>query len=744
MPKIREIIQPPPEPEGGAEEQIAAIRDYLVKITQELYYLLTHLESDNINDVTFERINAMIPRAYIGLPQMDGPAYAGGSANWARGDHRHPHDSTKVDKTRRINGRPLAYDVWLTKHDVGLGNVDNVKQAPITREINGYSLENDVTLGYSDVGAVPTSREINGHSLETDIDLDCSDIGAVTAETKVNGYPLTDDVFLDYDDVGAAPVGRVINGYSLADDIELEASDVGAVPATDKGVAGGVAELDANGMVPSAQLPSYVDDVLEYASLSAFPATGETGKIYVALDTNRTYRWSGSAYVEISASLALGESSSTAYRGDRGKTAYDHSQVTSGNPHNVTAAEVGARPDTWTPSAADVGAQPTITVSGILKGDGLGGVSEATAGTDYATPGMIPSVPDPSDATPQALGTAAAGSSDDYSRADHVHAKPTYTAGDVGLGNVDNVRQYSANNPPPVPDAEDVPYDNTVSGLMATDVQNAIDEIAQGGGGGGTAASAVSYDNTGSGLSATNVQDAIDEVLGDIPAAPSDIGALPADGTAVNARTLAVAHTVSGGVGWYKFFEDAVSTGASRSYDFLITNTYNWQSGILRVYVNRTSGVTTIKTHFLSGTIPADTVRWEYSDKLILYIYKTSDSNGYLQFRVFCNAARTGNPLDLSTRWKNEAVSEPTGAAYATADVLQFTAQAISAGTNQQILSISNTSVTEDHVLARIEFTDPAYITAAGSWSTTAGSFTLTGTATAATTANVLLIRKGN
>lgn len=61
----------------------------------------------------------------------------------------------------------------------------------------------------------------------------------------------------------------------------------------------GKADL-VNGKVPSSQLPSYVDDVLEYASRSAFPATGETGKIYVALDTNKTYRWSGSEYVEIS------------------------------------------------------------------------------------------------------------------------------------------------------------------------------------------------------------------------------------------------------------------------------------------------------------------------------------------------------------------------------------------------------------------------------------------------------------
>ena len=108
-----------------------------------------------------------------------------------------------------------------------------------------------------------------------------------------------------------------------------------------KGANNGLAELDANGKVPSAQLPSYVDDVVEYDSRSAFPATGESGKIYIALDTNKTYRWSGTEYVEISASLALGETSSTAYRGDRGKAAYDHSQVTSGNPHKVSLSDLG-------------------------------------------------------------------------------------------------------------------------------------------------------------------------------------------------------------------------------------------------------------------------------------------------------------------------------------------------------------------------------------------------------------------
>ena len=95
------------------------------------------------------------------------------------------------------------------------------------------------------------------------------------------------------------------------------------VKRSEMGVAGGVATLGTDGKVPSAQLPSYVDDVLEYENKAAFPATGETGKIYVAKDTNLTYRWSGTAYVEISVSLALGETSSTAYAGDKGKALAD-------------------------------------------------------------------------------------------------------------------------------------------------------------------------------------------------------------------------------------------------------------------------------------------------------------------------------------------------------------------------------------------------------------------------------------
>lgn len=110
------------------------------------------------------------------------------------------------------------------------------------------------------------------------------------------------------------------------------ASEVGAIASTDKGANGGVAELDSNGKVPSSQLPSYVDDVEEgYLYNGVFyedaqhtvviPA--ESGKIYVDLDTDKEYRWGGSIYVEIAKGLALGETASTAYAGNKGKANAD-------------------------------------------------------------------------------------------------------------------------------------------------------------------------------------------------------------------------------------------------------------------------------------------------------------------------------------------------------------------------------------------------------------------------------------
>lgn len=110
------------------------------------------------------------------------------------------------------------------------------------------------------------------------------------------------------------------------------------------GSSNGIAPLDGNAKIPAAYLPSYVDDVIEYPTKGAFPIQGESGKIYVACDTNLTYRWSGTTFIEISKSLSLGETETTAYSGAKGKKNADdiaaHKAATN-NPHNVTKGQIG-------------------------------------------------------------------------------------------------------------------------------------------------------------------------------------------------------------------------------------------------------------------------------------------------------------------------------------------------------------------------------------------------------------------
>lgn len=121
---------------------------------------------------------------------------------------------------------------------------------------------------------------------------------------------------------------------------EVDGKLSGKAAASHKHGAADITSVNAsaiNGVIASANLPSFVDDVIEgYLNGGKFykekktdgtyatEITAESGKIYINLNDSKTYRWSGSAYVVISETIALGETSSTAYRGDRGATAYNH------------------------------------------------------------------------------------------------------------------------------------------------------------------------------------------------------------------------------------------------------------------------------------------------------------------------------------------------------------------------------------------------------------------------------------
>lgn len=184
---------------------------------------------------------------------------------------------------------------------------------------------------------------------------------------------------------------------NLTNDVQVKRSEMG--------VANGVATLNESGQVPSSQLPSYVDDVLEYATFSSLPEAGETGKIYITLDDNLTYRWSGTQYVEVSKSLALGETSSTAFPGDRGKTVEDRfdslpSNIISGwsdapvtaNTDSVTL-QIGGEykaSGNYDANFSDDAILPsaTTTTAGVMSASDKSKLDQLTEGLSDDTPSM--------------------------------------------------------------------------------------------------------------------------------------------------------------------------------------------------------------------------------------------------------------------------------------------------------------------------------------------------------------------
>jgi hypothetical protein len=134
--------------------------------------------------------------------------------------------------------------------------------------------------------------------------------GKVLNDTKVTGpNSVTADNFVVFDGTtGKLVKDASINSGSFAaanheHTFEQVKTDIEGVPTTLTTVLSKKADLDEAGKVPANQLPSFVDDVLEFADLAAFPVEGESGKIYIAIDTNKSYRWSGSIFVEVSPSI---------------------------------------------------------------------------------------------------------------------------------------------------------------------------------------------------------------------------------------------------------------------------------------------------------------------------------------------------------------------------------------------------------------------------------------------------------
>lgn len=185
-----------------------------------------------------------------------------------------------------------------------------------------------------------------------------------------------------YSEVGAAAAAH---HHTIADVDGLQTALDAKISSSEKGSNNGVAQLDENGRVPSSQLPSYVDDVIEASGVAAFPQTGEAGKIYVDTKTNLTYRWSGTTYVEISPSLALGETSSTAYAGDKGAatTSKVNTHVANTDIH-ITADERtkwNTKSNTAYAGASTDGGSATLATSVVDYGDTTSSIKVGFRGT---------------------------------------------------------------------------------------------------------------------------------------------------------------------------------------------------------------------------------------------------------------------------------------------------------------------------------------------------------------------------
>ena len=262
-------------------------------------------------------------------------------------------DKTNISLENHIADKKNPHEV--TKEQVGLGNVDNTSD--LDKPVSHYQQDALDELerrlqGSIDGSGSDLSAHISDFNNPHKVTKDQVGLGNVD-NTADKDKPISDATQKALDSI-KTETNTIIETH-IADknnphEVTKEQIGLGEVTndaqvkRSEMGVAGGVATLDPEGKVPSSQLPSFVDDVIEVDSYDNLPTTGEAGKIYVTKDTNLTYRWSGSRYIEISASLALGETSSTAYPGDKGKETTDkvNTHVADlNNPHQVTKEQVG-------------------------------------------------------------------------------------------------------------------------------------------------------------------------------------------------------------------------------------------------------------------------------------------------------------------------------------------------------------------------------------------------------------------
>jgi hypothetical protein len=350
--------------------------------------------------------------------------------------------------------------------DVSIGS----NPAFATPTVDGLTFRdngNTSTIDYADALAINATA---GHIADTSIhflktDVTKTDVGLGNVDNTSDADKPVSTLTQTALDGKQATLVSGTNIQSINNASILTTGNINLIPASEKGANNGVATLGSDGKVPAGQLPSFVDDLEEYANLAAFPTTGESDKIYVAIDTGKIYRWSGSQYVEIAANEV------NSVNGKTGVVTLTAADVGLGNVTNESKATMFTNP-TFTGTVTGV----TATMVGLGNVTNDAQVTSVSGTAPIVSSGGTTPAISISEATTEAAGSMSA---TDKAKLDALAAATldTDTTDFDGILSEDEDTVQKALDVLDDIDASDIPFDNDGLNLIATDVQAALAEI---------------------------------------------------------------------------------------------------------------------------------------------------------------------------------------------------------------------------------------------------------------------------